>query len=127
MKRSSLIVASLLLALSGCTSGQGYNCSRPNIFQRMYQSIHGHDDVGAPCASGRCNVAPVYAAPLAATQPCDPCGPMGATTSMGYENYPGYEGGVVNEGYDSTIVESPYTSPTVAPRMEGVNGIPAGR
>ncbi len=109
MKRTSLVAASILLAFTGCTCGQGWSGWRPHIFSRLHDRIHG-TNVGAPCASGACASAPVMA-----DAGCETCG--NGVHSTGYESFEGQPttsyGGEVMGGtygggtYGSVIQQSP--------------------
>ena len=102
MKRTSLIVASLLLAFTGCSCGQSLSSWRPNIFGRLHDRIHG-TNVGAPCMSGGCASAPSMAAPAMASVGCETCG--NGVHSLGYEGYASdsYGGETVIGSYDNVV------------------------
>jgi hypothetical protein len=100
MKRTSLVAASILLAFTGCTCGQGW---RPNILGRLHDRIHG-TNVGAPCASGAC-----VSAPVVADAGCETCG--NGVQTMGYEGYPTttFGGEIVGSNYGGVTHSSPAT------------------
>jgi hypothetical protein len=130
MKRSSALIACLLLASTGCTCGQGWSCGRPGFFARLHDRIHG-TNVGAPCMSGTCQapaVAPV--APVMADAGCETCG---SGVQSGYESYPSvYDGEVVGSypagSYPtSSYPQGSYTTPmqsSVGGTMESVAPMP---
>ncbi len=104
MKRTSLVAASILLAFTGCTCGQGW---RPNILGRLHDRIHGTNNVGAPCLGGACASAPVMAAPVVADAGCETCG--SGVQTMGYEGYPttAYGNEIVGDSYGGVIRNTP--------------------
>ena len=113
MKRSRFIVVLFFISCTGCSIGQNWGCSRPNIFSRMYNCIHGNN-VGAPCASGACTTgayagAPMASGPMVASEGCTDCG---GSSTAGYESYEG-TGVQLNNSYvpQSNI----YSSENVVP------------
>ncbi len=114
MKRTSLVAASILLAFTGCTCGQGW---RPNILGRLHDRIHG-TNVGAPCASGGCASAPMIAAPAIADAGCETCG--NGVQRLGYEGYEShpttsYGGEVLGNNYGGVVHSSPVNSGEFVP------------
>jgi hypothetical protein len=102
MKRTKLIVACLLLSLTGCTCGQGWNW-RPGMYiGQLHNRIHGvGNNIGEPCMSGAC-AAPAMVAPVGmADAGCTNCG---GVQHMGYEGYPSQsEGVIVGSSYGSPV------------------------
>ncbi len=110
MKRSHFVVACLMLAFTGCTCGQGWNCWRPGaLIGRLHDRIHG-TNVGAPCMSGAC-AGPAIEAPVMADAGCETCG---NSHSMSYGSYPSaYDGEVVGSSYGGAVIGAPRTSEVI--------------
>ncbi len=115
MKRTYFVVACLLLAFTGCTCGQGWNCWRPmSMFNRLHDRIHG-TNVGAPCASGACAGPAMVSAPVMADAGCETCGT--GVQHMGYESYPSvYDGGeVIGGSYGGSVRGTTVPSEAISP------------
>ena len=117
MKRTTLISASLLLAIAGCTCGSG---RLPNIFTRMNNSIHGRSNVGEACDAG-CQGA--TGAGHAANGGCDTCGSVGSVNYGGYEqvgdSYEVQSGTPYTVGPSTTYVQPSYTTGQPTPSRVG--------
>lgn len=117
MKRTSLIVAALLLAFSGCSCGQGWSGWRPNILGRMHDRIHG-TNVGAPCMSGNCASAPAMAGLSVADTGCESCG-------SGVQNM-SYDGNSNSSSYGGReVIGSTYGGMQSFPTQETIVAQPA--
>ena len=109
MKRTTLALAALALAFSGCN-----NCGslRPaNLFGKFKSCLHGASNIGAPCDAG-CEAG----APAAGHDGCATCGETGA-------NYGGYGESVIGSyetpmsstisGSDGITIGSPMSGSTL--------------
>ena len=106
--RLAIICATLVLAFSGCSCGQG---CKP--FGGLFNRFHGPSNVGAPCDAG-----------CAAPPACPSCGD-------GYtSNYGGIDGEVMSSYPSSYEIGNPVSAPQTfrnPPAAETVRSVPAGR
>lgn len=109
MKRTTLALAALALAFSGCNTCGTW---RPNLLGKFKSCLHGASNIGAPCDAG-CETG----APAGGPDGCTNCGETSA-------NYGGY-GETVIGSYETPISAGSSDGITIGSPISG-SSLPAG-